>query len=34
MPPFDPAVWREVRREPQESAEGEPPYAFVTLERR
>lgn len=34
MPAFDPAVWREVRREPQEPAEGEPPYAFVTLERR
>ncbi|HUQ12742.1 MAG TPA: dihydrofolate reductase [Novosphingobium sp.] len=34
MPPFDPAVWRETRREPQEPDEGEPPYAFVTLERR
>ena len=34
MPPFDPAVWREVRREPQEPGEGEPPYTFVTLERR
>ena len=34
MPPFDPAVWREERREPQEPAEGEPPYAFVTLVRR
>ena len=33
MPPFDPAIWREVRREPQEPAAGEPPYAFVTLER-
>jgi dihydrofolate reductase len=33
MPPFDPAVWREVRREPQESGEGEPPYAFITLVR-
>ena len=34
MPAFDPARWKEVRREPQEPAEGEPPYAFVTLERR
>jgi dihydrofolate reductase len=34
MPGFDPAVWREVRREEQEPAPGEPPYAFVTLERR
>jgi len=33
MPAFDPARWREVGREPQEPAEGEPPYAFVTLER-
>lgn len=33
MPGFDPARWREVRREEQEPAEGEPPYAFVTLER-
>lgn len=33
MPPFDPARWREVRRVPQEPAEGEPPYDFVTLER-
>ena len=34
MPAFDPAVWREARREPQEPAAGEPPYAFVTLVRR
>ena len=34
MPAFDPAVWREARREPQEPAAGEPPYAFVTLARR
>lgn len=34
MPAFDPAVWRETRREPQEPAAGEPPYAFVTLVRR
>lgn len=33
MPAFDPARWREVRREPQEPLEGEPPYDFVTLER-
>jgi hypothetical protein len=33
MPGFDPARWREVRRESQEPAEGEPPYDFVTLER-
>ena len=32
MPAFDPARWREVRREPQEPLEGEPPYDFVTLE--
>ena len=34
MPAFDPALWREVRREPQQPAEGEPGYAFVTLVRR
>jgi len=34
MPAFDPARWREVRREPQTPAEGEPAYAFVTLVRR
>ena len=34
MPAFDPALWHEVRREAQEPAEGEPPYAFVTLARR
>jgi len=34
MPAFDPARWREARREPQEPAEGEPPYDFVTLVRR
>ena len=34
MPAFDPARWREQRREPQEPAEGEPPYDFVTLVRR
>ena len=34
MPAFDPARWREVRREPQEPLDGEPPYDFVTLERR
>ena len=34
MPAFDPARWREVRREPQAPAEGEPAYAFVTLVRR
>jgi dihydrofolate reductase len=33
MPAFDPARWREVRRVPQDPAEGEPPYNFVTLER-
>lgn len=33
MPAFDPARWREVRREVQEPLEGEPPYDFVTLER-
>ena len=33
MPAFDPARWREVRRDPQEPLEGEPPYDFVTLER-
>jgi dihydrofolate reductase len=34
MPALDPARWREVRREPQQPGEGEPPYDFVTLERR
>ena len=34
MAAFDPARWREVRREPQTPGEGEPPYDFVTLERR
>lgn len=34
MPAFDPARWREVRRDPQEPLDGEPPYDFVTLERR
>ena len=34
MPPFDPAVWRETRRDSQVPGEGEPPYSFVTLERR
>ena len=34
MPAFDPARWREVRRDPQTPGEGEPPYDFVTLERR
>ena len=34
MPAFDPARWREVRREPQKPGEGEPPYDFVTLVRR
>ena len=33
MHAFDPARWREVRREPQEPLDGEPPYDFVTLER-
>jgi dihydrofolate reductase len=33
MPGFDPARWREVRRDPQEPLAGEPPYDFVTLER-
>ena len=33
MPPFDPAHWREVRRDAQEPGEGEPPYDFVTFER-
>ncbi|MDP3676614.1 MAG: dihydrofolate reductase [Novosphingobium sp.] len=33
MPAFDPARWREVRRDPQEPLEGEPPYDFVTLDR-
>lgn len=33
VPPFDPAVWREVARE-DHAAEGErPAYSFVTLER-
>jgi dihydrofolate reductase len=30
---FDPAEWREVRREAQASGEGEPRFDFVTLER-
>ena len=34
MPAFDPARWKEVRRVAQEPLEGEPPYDFVTLERR
>ena len=34
MPAFDLARWREVGREPQEPLDGEPPYDFVTLERR
>ena len=34
MPAFDLARWREVRRELQEPLDGEPPYDFVTLERR
>jgi dihydrofolate reductase len=33
MAGFDPARWREVRRDPQEPLAGEPPYDFVTLER-
>lgn len=31
LPPFDPAVWHEVRRERHD---GPPPHSFVTLERR
>jgi len=33
IPPFDPAVWREVSRLRQVPGEGEPPFDFVTLER-
>jgi len=31
LPPFDPAIWHEVRRERHD---GPPPHSFVTLERR
>ena len=33
VPPPDPAIWREVRREDHPAADGHPAYAFVTLER-
>ena len=33
LPPFDPARWREVRREAHPAEEGQPAYSFVRLER-
>jgi dihydrofolate reductase len=34
LPPFDPAVWREVARETHAARDGRPAFSFVTLERR
>ena len=34
LPPFDPAVWKEVEREAHHAAEGRPAFSFVTLMRR
>jgi len=34
VPPFDPAVWREQRREDHPAVDGVPAYSFVTLVRR
>jgi dihydrofolate reductase len=34
LPPFDPAVWKEVAREPHEAHDGRPAFSFVTLARR
>jgi dihydrofolate reductase len=33
MPPFDPAEWREVRREDHEAEGGRPAFSFVRLVR-
>jgi dihydrofolate reductase len=33
IPPFAPARWREVSREPHEAADGRPAFSFVRLER-
>src|SRR3546814_3498405 len=34
MPPFDPAHWQEIRREPHAAEGGHPAHSFVTLVRR
>lgn len=34
MPPFDPALWREVSREPHAEENGRPAFSFVQLSRR
>lgn len=34
LPPFDPAVWREVWREDHGAEDGRPAFSFVTLARR